>query len=66
MVGWNAGTEHVKTRRPAGQPQTEQNNSPRLSIFSVRDDYKMNERARKAVLLAQRTQRSIHATVFSC
>ena len=54
MVRWNAGTEHVKTRRPAGQPQTEQNTSPRLSIFSVRDDYKMNERARKAVLPARK------------
>jgi hypothetical protein len=63
MVRWNAGTEHVKTRRPAGQPRTEQNTSPRLSIFSVCDDYKMNEPARKAVLPARRIQRSIHATI---
>jgi hypothetical protein len=55
MVRWNAGAEHVKTGRPAGQPQTEQNTSPRLSIFSERDDYKVNERARKAVLPARRT-----------
>jgi hypothetical protein len=32
--------------------QVFQNSSPRLSIFSARDDYRMNDPARKAALLA--------------
>jgi hypothetical protein len=33
------------------------NSSPLLSIFSVRDDYKMNDPARKAVLLVPTKRR---------
>src|SRR5260370_41252554 len=33
-------------------PSFSKNSSPLLSIFSVRDDYRMNDPARKAVLLA--------------
>jgi hypothetical protein len=42
--------------RPA-RPQFSKNSSPLLSIFSLRDDYRMNDPARKAVLLAPTRRR---------
>jgi hypothetical protein len=37
----------------------DKNSSPLLSIFSVRDDYRMNDPARKAVLLAPTKRRIV-------
>ena len=45
MVRWDAGSGHVKIRRPGSH--NEENNLPQLSISSERGDYRMNERARK-------------------
>jgi hypothetical protein len=38
----------------ANKKDLHKNSSPLLSSFSVRDDYRMNDPARKAVLLARR------------